>query len=85
MMKIEDLRKLRQPVDEKCQGCKKIEVGAEVLKDGNPIKIDACAAYIDPPLRWRLGDCGLASHMVIEETKKAGYKPGKFGKKRRNR
>lgn len=65
---------VKEPVIEKCSGCSKVEEN------------QTCAAYINPTVKWRLGNCNLATHIVIQETKvKPGYKPGKFGKKRRNR
>lgn len=60
----------KEQVIEKCLGCRRIE------------KENTCASYINPSSKWRLGNCNLASHLVVEETKKAGYKPGKFGKKK---
>lgn len=64
---------LKEQVVEKCGGCRR------VLTD------NTCEAYIKPSVKWRLGNCNLASHIVIEETKKVGYKPGKFGKKKSRR
>lgn len=76
-MKITDLRKLRMPIDEKCKGCMKTEI-----VDGHEL----CLAYIDPPLKWRFGECGLATHHGREIiTEKEKYKPGKYGKKRRGK
>ena len=61
-----------QVVDE-CQGCRRIE------------KTNTCEAYIKPSAKWRLGNCNLASHIVLEEVKPKGYKQGKFGKKKQRR
>ena len=74
---IPDLLALRDPIDEKCKGCKKIELVDEK---------ELCTAYIEPSIKWRLGDCLLATHRIIEVSEKPKkYKPGKYGKKRRNR
>ena len=83
--KIIDPLLLRSPVIDKCSGCARIEFNAQVLEGDKLITIDACAAYIDPKMKWRLGNCGLATNVVIEETKAAKYKAKKYGKKRRNR
>lgn len=60
-MKQDKLLKLRSPIDEKCKGCSRTE-----MIDGNEL----CRAYIDPPLKWRLGDCGLATHIISEAAAK---------------
>lgn len=42
-----------------------------------------CAAYIDPNSRWRLGNCGLATHLIQEEDeKKFKLNPIKASKRR---
>lgn len=41
----------RTPVIEACKGCNRI--------DG-----ELCSTYLFPDKRWRLGDCGLATHVV---------------------
>jgi len=64
----------KEQIVEQCNGCNKI------MDDLT------CEATLIPKSRWRLGNCNLASHIVVKETKvKPGYRPGKFGKKRRNR
>lgn len=63
----------KEKVIDKCQGCSKID------------EDNTCVAYIKPSAKWRLGNCNLASHIVVEEVKQKGYKPGKFGKKKQRR
>lgn len=43
----------RTPIVEKCKGCDRIE------EDGK-----LCSAYLFPNKQWRLGICGLATHVV---------------------
>jgi len=42
-----------------------------VLMEKGPcarIAVDkTCCAYIDPTAKWRLGNCGLATHIIHEE------------------
>jgi hypothetical protein len=65
---------VKEKVIPQCSGCKK------VLED------NTCEAYISPKSKWRLGNCNLASHLVVKDTKtEGGYKPKKYGKKRRGR
>ena len=66
---------VKEPVIEKCSGCKRI------LDD------NTCAAYMSPKAKWKLGDCNLASHLLVKDTKTqdSSYKPKKYGKKRRGR
>ena len=64
-MNFDEILNSRQPIDEKCIGCKKTEVIGE-----NTL----CKAYIEPSLRWRLGNCALASHNIIDEDSKSKKK-----------
>lgn len=67
---------IKEQIIEKCVGCKRIE------EENN-----TCAAAMSPKAKWRLGDCNLATHLVVKETKvqETKYKPKKFGKKRRGK
>lgn len=75
-MNIEQMRELREPIVEECKGCSRVEKVRTT---------EVCIAYMKPSVHWRLGDCGLSTHKreIVQEVKK--YKPGKFGKKRRNK
>jgi len=72
-MKTDQLLALREPIVEKCDGCARTEMMNENI---------VCKAYINPSLKWRLGDCGLATHIVKEEnTKKKKINPIKASKR----
>jgi len=74
-MKQDELLALREPIDEKCNGCARTEIVDEK---------ELCKAYIQPSMKWRLGDCGLATHIVTEETsKKKKINPLKASKRSR--
>jgi len=72
---IPDLLKFRDPIDDQCKGCRRTEI---VDKE------ELCCVYLEPALRWRLGECGLSTHhgreVIVEADK---YKSKKTGKKRR--
>jgi hypothetical protein len=46
-----------RPIDEKCEGCDRIKLYNEQK---------FCAAFPDPAVRWRLGNCNLATHIKAE-------------------
>jgi len=74
-MKTDQMLALREPIVEKCGGCARTEMMNEK---------EVCKAYIDPSLKWRLGDCGLATHVVNEaDTKKKKINPLKASKRGR--
>jgi hypothetical protein len=42
---------------------------------------DKCFAYINPSAKWKLGDCGLATHIIQEEDEKKFINPIKASKR----
>jgi len=62
----------RQKIIDKCVGCNKVNEGF-------------CSAYLFPSVKWRLGNCLLASHVEIEVDKtrkeRVGQKKGRRKKK----
>ena len=52
----EKLLKERQPIIDECKGCQKIVT-----------EINMCSAYINPTAKWKLGNCPLSTHVVIED------------------
>lgn len=62
------------PITENCEGCQK------VMKrpSGN-----YCLVFPDPAIKWRLGNCSMATHMKVGEEKKNGkINPLKASKRR---
>lgn len=55
---VEDLRMKRLPIDERCEGCGKVIDERGVKK---------CMAYVNPQVKWKLGHCHLANHVVVSE------------------
>ncbi len=55
----------------------------EVIEKGPCNKIDGkkCAAYMLPAAKWKLGDCGLASHLINLEDEKKFVNPIKQSKR----
>ena len=95
-----DLQKLidkgelvKLPVDEKCVLLtkevtvkQKGEDKITIMENGPCRRITngECDAYIDPTSKWRLGNCGLATHTFQEdEVKKFILNPIKASKKGR--
>lgn len=85
-LKREQMINERRSIVEQCIGCKKIEPDLpEKLKNGSVSSYQKCLVYINPLIKWRLGNCNLASHLTVVETGPEKYKPKKYGKKRRGR
>jgi len=72
----------RQPIEEQCIGCNKVEIDPDLPNDKNTSSYQKCLAYINPLLKWKLGSCNLASHLTVIEIGPEKYKPKKYGKKR---
>jgi hypothetical protein len=47
----------KRTIDAKCEGCDRIKLSEDKK---------FCAAYPDPTVRWRLGNCNLATHIKVE-------------------
>ena len=73
----------RYPIVEQCVGCNRVEPDPG-LPEGTS-SYQKCSAYINPTLKWKLGNCNLASHLTVIETGPEKYKPKKYGRKRRSR
>lgn len=62
------------PIIEQCEGCQRI-VECETGK--------FCTAAPDPAMKWKNGNCNLATHIkVVVETKKQKINPIKASKRR---
>jgi len=68
----------RQSITEKCVGCTKI-LAQETMFQGGPVFI--CMAYLDPPAKWRIGNCPMATHLQKEIKKQGFVDPLKASKK----
>jgi len=73
----------RQPVVEKCIGCKNIN---KMIVKG--VEGDYCIVYLYPETKWRSGDCPMATHLKVEEKvssakKRAGQQKHKKKVKKR--
>lgn len=71
-MNIEELKKERLPIVEKCRIFKKEVIVKKVptMMEKGPckrIEEELCLAYINPSLKWRLGNCSLATHIIADE------------------
>jgi hypothetical protein len=51
-----------RPIFEKCEGCERIKT-----YEGKKF----CAAFPDPAVRWRLGNCNMATHIKTETKSEA--------------
>jgi hypothetical protein len=62
------------PITEKCEGCQKV-----VKRPSG----DYCLAFPDPAIKWRFGNCSMATHMKAKDEKKNGkVNPLKASKRR---
>ncbi|MDR2611328.1 MAG: PxxKW family cysteine-rich protein, partial [Deltaproteobacteria bacterium] len=46
-----------RPTDEKCEGCERV------------LKVEGsayCGVFPDPTVKWRLGNCNMATHIKVE-------------------
>ena len=76
----------RESVVEKCRILKKI-----VTVKREPVEMtqgpckridgDKCSVYIKPSIMWKLGDCGLATHIIQEDDEKKFINPIKASKR----
>ena len=46
----------REPIIDKCMGCEKITVGPER-------GVATCSVYLYPTIKWRIGNCPMASNI----------------------
>ena len=70
----EKLMAERLPIVDECKGCSKIVAESSM-----------CSAYINPASRWRMGNCGLATHVVIEEKSTHKTRVGQQKQKKKTR
>ena len=84
-LKREQMINERYPIVEECIGCNKVEADPNSPNPEYTTCYQKCLAYINPAMKWKLGDCNLASHINVIETGPEKYKPKKYGKKRRGR
>ena len=59
-----------QPVIDKCEGCARVDNGY-------------CDAYPEPELKWKNGDCNLATNIVREVKAKKKINPIKASRRRK--
>ncbi|GAB6144160.1 PxxKW family cysteine-rich protein [Desulfocicer niacini] len=63
-----------KPVIEQCEGCQRVSE----YETGK-----FCTAAPDPALKWKLGNCNMATHVkTVVETKKQKINPIKASKRR---
>ncbi len=61
-----------KPIVEKCEGCSRTtEFASEKY----------CVSLADPELKWKNGNCNLATHVVVEAKKKQKINPIKASKR----
>ncbi len=77
-----------EDVIEKCLICEReviINKDPQMMKKGpcNRINGTKCSAYISPAAKWKLGDCNLATHIImVEDVDKFKLNPIKASKRR---
>ncbi len=76
----------RTPIVTECKIFKKMVTikGKSVEMTQGPcdrIDVNKCFAYINPSAMWRLGDCGLATHIIQAEDEKKFINPIKASKR----
>jgi len=87
-MNIEEMREKREDVVKACliQSKTIIKKGKDdqLIEKGPCYKVDGnkCAAYMIPSAKWRLGNCALANHIIIEEDEKKFINPIKQSKRK---
>ena len=78
---------VKTPIIEKCKlHTKMVTINKEevLMEQGPCTRTDGefCNAYINPAVKWRLGNCGLATHIIQDEdTKKFKLNPIKASKR----
>ena len=78
---------IKEPVIEKCLTCTKtiiVKKQPQVLTKGPCKRIDdknECAAYIKPSVKWKNGNCSLATHLIYEEDEQKFKNPLKASKR----
>lgn len=87
---IDEMRMNREPVIKECREFVfkgKNKKGEEVTMTNGPCtRIDGgevCAAYQKPRMKWRLGHCPLATHIITVEEQKKKINPIKHSKRSR--
>lgn len=76
----------REPIVEKCKILKKtviVKRESVEMTQGPCNRIDGnkCSVYIKPSVMWKLGNCGLATHIIQEEDEKKFINPIKASKR----
>ncbi len=86
-MKTEELRALREPIVKQCKEFEftgKDSNRKDVTMVSGPCKRiegNLCASYLSPESRWKLGHCGLATHIINVEEQKKKINPIKQSKR----
>ena len=70
----EKLLKERLPIVDECKGCEKAVV-----------EINMCSAYVNPGSKWRLGNCPLATHIVIVDKSTQKIRAGQQKQKKKTK
>jgi hypothetical protein len=89
MMKAEMLA-AREDIIEPCkiqERIIKVKGADTTVKKGPCEKIDGekCGAYISPAAKWRLGNCPLATHIIVSEDEQKAKNPLKASKQKSRR
>jgi hypothetical protein len=86
MKRIENLRKNRKPIVQKCIGCKNIiEELIEEYKGGRFYDGSFCSCYAHPESKWRVGVCPRATHVVREVSKEKISKKKRVGQQKQRK
>ena len=77
----------REPIIEKCNiFTKQVMIKKEpvMMEKGPCSRIDGtqCAAYIKPAVKWKNGNCPLATHLIYQEDEEKFKNPLKASKQR---
>lgn len=75
----------REDIIDKCKIYSKeimVKQKAETITKGPCARIAGtkCAAYIKPSVKWKNGNCGLATHLIYEEDEEKFKNPLKASK-----
>jgi len=78
----------REPIIDKCKVYSKeiiIKKKPVIMEKGPCNRIDGaqCAAYIKPAVKWKNGNCPLATHIIYEEDEQKFKNPLKASKQSR--
>ena len=87
---IENGEVFKEPIVELCKLFTKevmVKNKPQIIEKGPCRKIDGteCSAYIKPAIKWKLGNCPLATHIIYEEDEQKLKNPLKASKQGSNK